>query len=155
MPKPRCKECNKRLKLTEIVVKKSDSEEFFCAGELSPLEPGSCALKYLERNPANTKGCYFFISLKEYRDSQVRALAKEQGFTEFVGTLKGHGSYLVYSNGETNRVYDPLECVKLYDYNPFHRKVSTKFRNPELLVKVNPRNLKDYVYSRKKQPRKE
>jgi hypothetical protein len=57
-----CQYCKKALNLGEIVVS-NDEGELFCMTERSPLEPDSCALKYLTENPEKSGKIYFFIKL--------------------------------------------------------------------------------------------
>lgn len=57
-----CRHCKKILNLGEIAVS-NDRGELFCKTKHSPLEPGSCALKYLNENPEEPKNVYFFIRL--------------------------------------------------------------------------------------------
>ena len=59
-----CQFCGKKLELSALVVSSEDNQ-LFCAPEIAPLEPGSCALKYIERNPEYIGKTYFFIKLGE------------------------------------------------------------------------------------------
>jgi len=59
-----CCYCNKKFELLEIVVSSSDSK-LFCAPEQAPLEPESCALKYIEEHPEEFGKSYFFIKLED------------------------------------------------------------------------------------------
>lgn len=148
MEESRCRQCKRIFKLTDVVVQNDASGKLFCAGNHSPLEPDSCAIKYAEENPDSTEGNYFFIELKEYRKQQISQLAREQGFPEFVKELEGFGNFLAYTDGKSTRVYDPKTGERVHEYTP--KKTSPRFHDPEELVEQHAVNLVDAPYSRRK-----
>lgn len=63
--KPTCHYCNKGLE--ELAIVNTHTNHLFCLTEHSPLEPESCALKYLLEHPEDLeeiKGNYFFTRIK-------------------------------------------------------------------------------------------
>lgn len=60
----RCKYCTKIIK--DIAVANDLTGKLFCAGseESSPLQEDSCARRYINQNPEDIRGNYFFISVK-------------------------------------------------------------------------------------------
>jgi hypothetical protein len=58
-----CCYCGKSFQLSEIVVSSGDNK-LFCAPKKAPLEPGSCALKYIETHPEEFGKSYYFIKLE-------------------------------------------------------------------------------------------
>jgi hypothetical protein len=59
-----CCYCGKSFQLLEIVVSSEDNK-LFCAPKEAPLEPDSCALKYIGTHPEESGKSYFFIKLED------------------------------------------------------------------------------------------
>ena len=59
-----CSYCGRTLNLFELVVS-CDGDKLFCASEQAPLEPNSCALKYIEDHKEEAGKNYFFIKLEK------------------------------------------------------------------------------------------
>lgn len=64
MEERKCEFCSKKLPLDSIVTS-SSSGKLFCGTTLSPLEPDSCALKYLSNQSKDINSTYFFVKLGE------------------------------------------------------------------------------------------
>jgi hypothetical protein len=84
MKEYKCKYCHKKFDFNETVVLNQGSLEIFCAGAKSPLEPGSCGLRYLEKKSDEKKfgksdqGGWFFIELKSYEGFKKEAKQKKK-----------------------------------------------------------------------------
>lgn len=58
-----CYYCNKKFELSELAVS-STNGKLFCAPKQAPLEPNSCALRFIEEHPEESNQNYFFIKLE-------------------------------------------------------------------------------------------
>jgi len=62
----RCSYCSKSFNPEDIVTINDLTKRLFCASEQSPLEPESCALRYLQENPRKVNsGNYFFVRVSD------------------------------------------------------------------------------------------
>lgn len=83
------------------------------------------------------------------RKIDLAKIAKSDGFPKLVCTLEGHGSYVVYTNGEVNMVYDPETGEKVHQYTP--KDASPNFRHPIQSVPLTPVPVRNTGYAKRAQ----